>query len=194
MIIQSKKVWIGNMFYPAQIEMEDVKIKAIYPYGQKPADVDYEDRRILPGFIDIHTHGAYGFDTNDAEEEGLRYWMAHIPQEGVTSILPTTVTQMPDVLKKAAANVAKVMNEGNEGAEILGIHFEGPFLDMERKGAQPPEAIQVPAVEMFEEYQKAAEGNIRYITLAPEHDENLHLPDTVQVTVFVSAWTFRSGY
>ncbi len=175
MIIQSKKIWIGNMFYPAQIEIEDGKIKAIHPYGQKAADMDYEDQRILPGFIDIHTHGAYGFDTNDAEEEGLRYWMAHIPQEGVTSILPTTVTQMPDVLKKAAANVAKVMKEEYEGAEILGIHFEGPFLDMERKGAQPPEAIQVPTVEMFEEYQKAAEGNIRYITLAPEHDEDFAL-------------------
>ncbi len=138
-------------------------------------DFDYGNNRILPGFIDIHTHGAYGFDTNDGEEEGLRNWMKRIPEEGVTSILPTTVTQIPEVLKLAVSNVAKVMEEGYEGAEILGIHFEGPYLDMEYKGAQPPEAIQTATVESFQEYQKAAKGNIRYITLAPEHDENFAL-------------------
>ena len=92
---------------------------------------------IVPGFIDIHTHGAYGFDTNDANEEGLRNWMKNIPQEGVTGILPTTITQSEEVLTKAVANVAKVVDEGYEGAEILGIHFEGPYLDQEYKGAQP---------------------------------------------------------
>lgn len=51
-----------------------------------PADKDYGERRIVPGFIDVHTHGAYGFDTNDAEEEGLRNWMKHIPEEGVTGL------------------------------------------------------------------------------------------------------------
>ncbi len=175
MIIQSKRVWLGNLFYPAQIEIEDKIIKAIYPYNEKKVDEDFGNDRILPGFIDIHTHGAYGYDTNDGEPEGLRHWMAHIPEEGVTSILPTTVTQMPDVLKKAAANAAAVMEEEYDGAEILGIHFEGPFLDMDRKGAQPPEAIQVPSVEMFQEYQEAAKGNIRYITLAPEHDADFAL-------------------
>lgn len=68
----------------------------------------------------MHTPGAYGFDTNDGEPEGLRDWMRRIPEEGVTSILPTTVTQMPEVLTKAVANVAKVVEEGYEGAEILG--------------------------------------------------------------------------
>ena len=109
------------------------------------------------------------------EPEGLRNWMAHIPEEGVTGILPTTVTQMPDVLTKAVANVALVVREGYEGAEILGIHFEGPYLDMDYKGAQPPEAIAVPTVEQFSMYQEAADGLIRYITLAPEHDPDFAL-------------------
>lgn len=104
--------------------------------------MDYGNKRIVPGFIDVHTHGAYGFDTNDGEPEGLRDWMRRIPEEGVTSILPTTVTQMPEVLTKAVANVAKVVEEGYEGAEILGIHFEGPYLDMEYKGAQPRKRLQ----------------------------------------------------
>lgn len=175
MILQSKRVWLGGQFAAAQLEIEGETIRRIYPWGTKAADADYGKERILPGFIDIHTHGSYGFDTNDAGPEGLRDWMKRIPEEGVTGILPTTVTQMPDVLTAAVANVAKVAEEGCEGAEILGIHFEGPYLDMDYKGAQPPEAIAKATVEEFCRYQEAARGMIRYITLAPEHDEDFAL-------------------
>lgn len=172
MIIRSRRVWISGVFFAADVEIEEGKIAKIWPYGAKEADRDYGEKRIVPGFIDVHTHGSYGFDTNDGEPEGLREWMRRIPEEGVTAILPTTVTQMPDVLTKAVANVAAVIEDGYEGAEILGIHFEGPYLDMEYKGAQPPEAIAKATVEQFREYQKAAKGWIRYITLAPERDED----------------------
>ena len=175
MIIQSKRVWIAGQFLAMQIEMQNGKITDILPYGTKAADIDYGDKRIVPGFIDVHTHGAYGFDTNDAEPEGLRDWMKRIPEEGVTAILPTTVTQMPDVLTAALKNVAAVVSEGYEGAEILGVHFEGPYLEMEYKGAQPPEAIAKATVEQFKMYQEAAQGLIKYITMAPEHDENFAL-------------------
>lgn len=175
MILQSRRVWLAGQFVPAQLEVADGKIVNVYPFQTRAADVDYGNKRIVPGFIDVHTHGAYGFDTNDGEPEGLRDWMKRIPEEGVTSILPTTVTQMPDVLTKAVANVAKVVEEGYEGAEILGIHFEGPYLDMEYKGAQPPEAIAKPTVEQFKMYQEAAHGLIKYITMAPEHDPDFAL-------------------
>ncbi len=125
MIIQSKKVWFADQFVAAQIEVEDGKITGVYPYGTKPVDKDYGNERILPGFIDVHCHGAYGFDTNDAEEEGLRYWARNIVQEGVTTFLPTTITQSEQVLTAALKNVAKVVADGYEGAEILGAHFEG---------------------------------------------------------------------
>ena len=175
MIIQSKRVWIANQFMPAQIEVEDGKILGIYAYGKNKVDKDYENNRIVPGFIDVHTHGAYGFDTNDANPEGLRNWLKKIPSEGVTGILPTTVTQLYPVLTKALKNVAKVYEEGYEGAEILGIHFEGPYLDMDYKGAQPPEAIVKPTVEEFKYYQECAKGLIKIVTIAPEHDENYEL-------------------
>ncbi len=175
MVLQSRRVWLAGQFVPAQLEVADGKIVNVYPFGTKTADVDYGNKRIVPGFIDVHTHGAYGFDTNDGEPGGLRDWMRRIPEEGVTSILPTTVTQMPEVLTKAVANVAKVVEEGYEGAEILGIHFEGPYLDMEYKGAQPPEAIAKPTVEQFKMYQEAAHGMIKYITMAPEHDPEFAL-------------------
>ena len=187
MVIQSERVWMAGQFVPLQLEIQSGVIQAVLPYGEKEADEDYGSYRIVPGFIDVHTHGAYGFDTNDGEPEGLRNWIKRVPEEGVTSLLPTTVTQMPDVLTAALKNVAEVMedvekdsfyfmnSDGYEGAEILGIHFEGPYLDMDYKGAQPPEAIAPPSVAQFQEYQKAAKGMIRYITLAPEHDEGLSL-------------------
>ena len=175
MIIQSKKVWIADQFIPAQIEVENGKIIRIAPHGAKQADADYGDKRILPGFIDVHCHGAYEFDTNYAEEAGLRNWAKNIVSEGVTAFLATTITQSEEVLTAAVSNVAKVMEEGYEGAEILGIHFEGPYLDMKYKGAQPQEHIVRPTIEQFQRYQAAAKGNIRYVTMATETDEDFAL-------------------
>ena len=109
MIIQSKKVWLADQFVPAALELEQGRITGIFPYGEKQADVDYGSKRIVPGFMDIHCHGAYEFDTNDAKPEGLRYWAKHIVSEGVTSFLATTVTQSVEVLTNAVANVADVM-------------------------------------------------------------------------------------
>lgn len=175
MLIQSKRVWIADRFIPAQIEFLDGVITDIHEYGKKPVDTDYGENRILPGFIDVHCHGAFGFDTNDAEEAGLRYWVRNIVSEGVTALLATTITQSEAVLTGALQNVAKVVREGYEGAEILGVHFEGPYLDMVYKGAQPEQFIVKPTVEQFERYQKAADGLIRYITLATETDEDFRL-------------------
>ena len=175
MIIQSKKVWIADQFTPAQLELEDGIIKEIYPYNEKEVTKDYGDLRILPGFIDIHCHGAYGFDTNDADPEGLRKWAKGIVDEGVTSFLATTLTQSEEVLTNAVSNVAKVVEEGYEGAEILGIHFEGPYLNKAHKGAQPEEYCVKPDVEQFKKYQKAAHGLIKYITMAVENDEDFTL-------------------
>ena len=175
MIIQSKKVWIADQFTPAQLELEDGIIKEIYPYNEKEVTKDYGDLRILPGFIDIHCHGAYGFDTNDADPEGLRKLAKGIVDEGVTSFLATTLTQSEEVLTNAVSNVAKVVEEGYEGAEILGIHFEGPYLNKAHKGAQPEEYCVKPDIEQFKRYQKAAHGLIKYITMAVENDEDYAL-------------------
>lgn len=198
MLIQSKKVWIADQFIPAVIELENGKIKNILPYGSKPVDEDYEDKRIVPGFLDIHCHGAFEFDTNDANEEGLRNWTKNIVAEGVTGFLATTVTQSEEVLTNAVANVAKVMEEGYEGAEILGIHFEGPYLDMKYKGAQPEQYIVKPTIEQFEKYQAAAKGHIKYITMATETDEDFALTEYLRehgVTVSIghSAATYEQA-
>ncbi len=198
MLIQGKKIWIADQFMAAGLEIKDGKITDIFPYGSRPADVDYEDLRIVPGFLDIHCHGAYGFDTNDANEDGLRKWTKNIVGEGVTAFLATTITQSEEVLTKAVANVAKVMEDGYEGAEILGIHFEGPYLDMVYKGAQPEQHIVKPTIEQFKRYQEAAKGNIRYITMATETDEDFDLTHyltdhNVVVSIGHSAATYEQA-
>lgn len=198
MLIQGKKIWIADQFMAAELDIRDGKIADILPYGSRPADVDYEDLRIVPGFLDIHCHGAYGFDTNDANEEGLRNWTKNVVSEGVTGFLATTITQSEEVLTKAVANVAKVMEDGYEGAEILGIHFEGPYLDMVYKGAQPEQHIVKPTIEQFKRYQEAAKGNIRYITMATETDEDFALTrylteHNVVVSIGHSAATYEQA-
>ncbi len=198
MYIQSKKVWIADQFVPAIIDVQDGKIVNVLPYGSKEADADYGDKRIVPGFLDIHCHGAFGFDTNDANEEGLRAWTKGIVSEGTTALLATTITQSEEVLTAAVANVAKVMEEGYEGAEILGIHFEGPYLDMVYKGAQPEQHIVKGTIEQFERYQKAAKGNIKYITMATETDDDFELTkylaaNGVVVSIGHSAATYEQA-
>lgn len=175
MILQSKRVWVLNEWMDAQVEISDGKIAAVHPYGTYAADRDYGDRRIVPGFIDVHTHGAYGFDTNDADPEGLRRWAKSIVSEGITGFLPTTITQSEEVLTKALKNVANVVREGYEGARILGIHFEGPYLDQTFKGAQPEQYCVSPDLEQFKRYLEASEGLIRIVTMACEHDEGYRL-------------------
>lgn len=198
MLIQSKRIWIADQFIPAQIEIDDNKIVNIYMYNEREGAIDYGDKRIVPGFIDIHCHGAYGFDTNDANEQGLRKWTKKIVSEGVTAIMPTTITQSREVLTKALANVAKVVEEGYDGAEILGIHFEGPYLDMEYKGAQPEQHIAKPTVKEFQHYQKAAKGLIKYVTMATELDEEYELTEYlysngVVVSIGHSAATYEEA-
>lgn len=176
MLIKSKRVWLSGQFLPLIVEITDDKITSIYEYdNNKEVDYDFGNNRILPGFIDIHTHGAYGFDTNDANEEGLRHWAKNISEEGVTAFLPTTITQTEETLLKALSNVAKVHKEGYEGSEILGIHFEGPYLDVEKRGAQPLNCLQKPDVEQFKKYQKASNNLIKVITIASDLDPDYKL-------------------
>lgn len=199
MRVQSEKVWIADQFAPAVIEAEDGKITRILPYGSREVDEDYGSLRIVPGFLDLHCHGAYGFDTNDADEKKMRNWTERIVEEGVTGFLATTITQSEEVLTAAAANVAKVMEDGYEGAEILGIHLEGPFLNPAYCGAQPAQYLIKPSVRQFERFQKAAKGRIKYVTIAPETDEDFILTrylaaHGVRVSIGHSAATYEQAF
>lgn len=172
MIIQSTRVWVDEAFQKAQIEIQKGKITALYPYGEKAVDRDYGDWKIIPGLIEMHCHGYNGMDANYANEEGLKYWMDGLAKEGVTSFLVTTSTAPEANLLQSFATISKVIDTYHEGTQGLGIHVEGPQISFNFKGAHNPYLIQKPNIEQFERWQKAADGKIRLICIAPEMDDD----------------------
>ena len=175
MIIQSKRVWLLNEFKAAQIEIENNQIKKILPYNCEIVDVDYNDFRIVPGFIDIHTHGGYGFDTNDGHPDGLINWMRNLSYEGVTSFLPTCVSASDDVLIRALKNVSNVKKLSLNESEILGIHLEGPYINKNYRGAHPEEVLLKPNISHFDKLQHSSDNLIKLVTIAPELDNALNM-------------------
>ena len=175
MRIRSSRVYVCGCFLPLDLVIENGTIVSAEPFNSKAADEDFGDAMIIPGMIDVHCHGAYGFDTNYADEAGLRKWTEGIVREGVTGLLATTLTDSHETLVKALKNVDHVAGGDYKGARILGVHLEGPYLDMKYKGAQPPEAIAAPSIEEFREYNEASGNRIRIITLAPERDDGFAL-------------------
>ena len=127
MILQSKKVFISGQFIPAQIVVEKGIIVGINPYGKEKSDEDYDNMLIVPGFIDVHTHGMNGYSADDISTEGLIRWQNALPSEGVTSFLPTTTTQNKNTTIKSLENIAKTKIQRHKGAQIIGVHLEGPF-------------------------------------------------------------------
>jgi N-acetylglucosamine-6-phosphate deacetylase len=124
----------------------------------------------VPGFIDIHIHGADGADTMDATFDALTTIASALPKEGTTSFLATTITQEPKQIKDALINAGEFThNQSSQGnAEILGIHLEGPFVNVKMAGAQPKQHIIDPDLLLFKEWQDLAKGMIKLVTLAPE--------------------------
>ena len=175
MKVRSERVWLNGRFVPATLCVEAERIERVEPYAGAGDAEDFGNLRVVPGFIDIHTHGAYGFDANSADAEGLRRWTARLPEEGVTTFLPTLAADTHDVLVAALASIAAVRGEHLAGADILGVHLEGPYVDARYPGARPLDAIAEPSIPEFDEFQRAAQGLIRVMTMAPEHDEGFAL-------------------
>ena len=128
-----------------------------------------ENAIVLPGFIDEHIHGAGGSDAMDGNVEDLSIIAKTVAAEGTTGFLATTMTQSKENILKAMRAV-KEYREANvaEGAELLGIHLEGPFIAAAHKGAQPLEYVAAPDVAVFDEYNAASGNAIKIVSLAPE--------------------------
>ena len=129
-----------------------------------------DDAVVLPGFIDEHIHGAGGADAMDGTHAALATIAKTVAAEGTTGFLATTMTQSPENIRGALAAASDYMKHPESGARLLGVHLEGPFISAKHKGAQPLEYVAKPSVEMFDAYNKAAEGHIKIVTLAPEEE------------------------
>ena len=128
-----------------------------------------DDMVVVPGFIDQHIHGAKGFDAMDGTIEALSGIAEALPKEGTTAFLATTMTQSPKNINTALETVKNYKNMNKaEGAEILGVHLEGPFISSSHIGAQPLEYVAEPLVETFKKYQEVSGNTIKLVSLAPE--------------------------
>lgn len=138
------------------VKLDGGKIVSVEPDTGR-GDIDAGGNLLLPGLIDVHTHGCIGMDTMDADFEPMcRFYAEH----GTTSFLPTTMTMGYDALER----VTKAKTDF-PGAEILGFHFEGPYISEKHKGAQNPAYIKKPSAKEFSRFK-----NVKMVTIAPESE------------------------
>lgn len=126
----------------------------------------------LPGFIDIHIHGAEGSDFMDGSEDAIAKIAKVLPKEGTTAFLATTLTQSPKKIQQAIDAGLRFLDlqQAETEAEMLGYHLEGPFIHPDKAGAQPREFIQKPSVEAIEQWFGKELEHLKIVTLAPEKD------------------------
>ena len=149
----------------------DNKIQKISRCADKTAEVIElpADAIVLPGFVDQHIHGAGGSDGMDGTLKDVSIIANTIAAEGTTSFLVTTMTQSPENITKALQAVKEYKAENRaDGARVVGVHLEGPFIAAKHKGAQPLEYVKEPNIQAFDEYNAASGNSIAIVTLAPE--------------------------
>lgn len=136
-------------------------------YEQEKTDdeVDVDGKTIIPGFIDVHSHGGYGVDNMDADPEQINEMINKMLAEGITSYFPTTITQSDEQIEACLRAINEV---AEKNSLIQGVHIEGPFISKEFKGAQPEAFIRPAQQETLEKWQEASGNRIKLITYAPE--------------------------
>ncbi len=147
----------------------------IHPEAQKesPANttnsvLDATDCYVIPGLTDIHFHGCVGFDFCDGTEQAIQKIAEYELEQGITQICPATMTLAEDTLLSICSVASTFARKQTGGANLCGIHLEGPFLSHEKKGAQNPTYLRKPDATLLHKLQAASEGLIRLVSIAPE--------------------------
>lgn len=165
------------------------------PIPDYDLQLDCESKRIIPGMIDIHVHGAGGFDVMDASVEALEGMAIKLAQEGTTSFLATTMTNPANRIGEAMSAIKMYRESNMQGVpEMIGIHLEGPFIHPVQKGAQPEQHILQPDIELFNKWQRLSGGAIKIVTFAPETGDRSFVERLVQEGVIASIGHSNATY
>lgn len=155
-----------------------------------------DDLIVVPGFIDQHIHGAKGFDIIDGNVLDIKEIAEALPQEGVTAFLGATTTQSIEVIDKALLAAKKYIDAKSDlGAELLGIHLEGPFITKKYMGAQLPNYIIKPSIKDFKHFEEVSGNNIKLVTMAIEEEGSNELIDYLKSSnIIVSIGHSAAGF
>lgn len=159
------------IFEKADILIADEKIQAIES-NIEPKDsytnVDLKGDKVIPGFIDIHMHGALGYDVMTANPSQIIHIADHLAKEGTTSFFPTTITADIKEIGNAIQNIQQASGLNKSGASIEGIHVEGPYINPKQKGCHDTTKMKSPDFEEYEEFKSLAGDLKLHMTVAPE--------------------------
>jgi N-acetylglucosamine-6-phosphate deacetylase len=200
MLIYNARIYTSvGAWQPGWLLAEGKTISAMGPGNPPDFDPGQVNRRIdargsllLPGFVDLHVHGAVGREVMDADPDGLREMARFYARHGVTAFLATTWTASRESIRRALEAVHEVMGQVPGGATILGAHLEGPYLNPKKTGAQDVRLIR--RADRGEALEFLDSGLVRLLALAPEFPENLWLIDEcVRRGITVSAAHTEAG-
>jgi len=154
------------------ITIDGMHIQAVeypeYSLGQQDSIIDVMDMIVMPGFIDVHTHGGGGYNLHTTDANEIRGYARWVPETGVTSFLIAIVGVPGSIPEQQLRAAIEVLNDRVIGAEPLGIHLEGPYISVARRGAHQPSWLRMPDENETEQLLALTDGHLRLITLAPE--------------------------
>jgi len=156
-------------FHSGAFEVVDGKFGAVLPENVPADAVDLQGAKVIPGLIDVHSHGNSGADFSDGDYEGLKAMAAYYASVGVTSFAPASMTLPYETLAAAFANARRLVEEAPEGCSVLrGIQMEGPYFSYAKRGAQNADYLKEPDFEGFKALQEGCGGLVRIVDIAPE--------------------------
>ncbi len=170
LLIKGGQIYQEGAFVKADILCENGRITEIGDLHARPCPnvIDASGKKVVPGFIDIHTHGGCGVDVNQAGQEGLRKLSAFFASQGTTAFQASVLTDTPETTASCLSDARAVMTDGAPGAQLLGVHLEGPFLAPAYKGAMPEHLLRKGDPALLRGWLDQFPGVIRYMTVSPE--------------------------
>ena len=169
MFYTNARIFVDNEFRMGAFEVVDGKFGAILPENVPADAIDLGGATVIPGLIEVHSHGAMGYDFSDGSYEGLVEMAKFYLSCGVTSFAPASMTLPYDVLEKAFATAKRIVEEQPENcAKLRGIQMEGPYFSYAKRGAQNADYLKAPDFEGFKALYEGCGGLVRIVDVAPE--------------------------